>query len=251
MSCASTSSAAATAARALTSRAASCKQIGAAALPARRRPVRAAATVRAGALGDPPVPVAVRTAQGQVMDCFSALMMNRIIFIGERIDEDTATRVCAELLALQYDDPKKDIRIFLNCTAGTQYCVQTILDMMEYIQSKGVDISVVGMGCVAGPPAMLLAAGAKGKRLAMPSCRIILSQPLGGLSGTSYEVKIQAMELSRNARMQVAVFAKYTGKSFEDMGEFLVRDSYMSPQEAMELNLIDGMIDVNEVKRAR
>jgi ATP-dependent Clp protease protease subunit len=98
---------------------------------------------------------------------------------------------------------------------------------------------------------MLLAAGAKGKRLAMPSCRIILSQPLGGLSGTSYEVKIQAMELSRNARMQVAVFAKYTGKSFEDMGEFLVRDSYMSPQEAMELNLIDGMIDVNEVKKAR
>jgi ATP-dependent Clp protease protease subunit len=118
MSCASTSSAAATAARALTSRAASSKQIGAAALPARRRPVRAAATVRAGALGDPPVPVAVRTAQGQVMDCFSALMMNRIIFIGERIDEDTATRVCAELLALQYDDPKKDIRIFLNCTSG-------------------------------------------------------------------------------------------------------------------------------------
>ena len=85
----------------------------------------------------------------------------------------------------------------------------------------------------------------------MPSCRIILSQPLGGLSGTSYEVKIQAMELSRNARMQVAVFAKYTGKSFEDMGEFLVRDSYMSPQEAMELNLIDGLIDVNEVKKAR
>lgn len=125
------------------------------------------------------------------------------------------------------------------------------MDMMEYIQSKGVDISVVGMGCVAGPPAMLLAAGAKGKRLAMPSCRIILSQPLGGLSGTSYEVKIQAMELSRNARMQVAVFAKYTGKSFEDMGEFLVRDSYMSPQEAMELNLIDGLVDVNEVKRAR
>ena len=103
MSCASTSSTAATAARALTSRAASSKQIGGAARPARRRPVRAAATVRAGAMGDPPVPVAVRTAQGQMMDCFSALMMNRIIFIGERIDEDTATRVCAELLALQYD----------------------------------------------------------------------------------------------------------------------------------------------------
>ena len=245
MSCASTSSAAATAARALTSRAASCKQIGAAALPARRRPVRAAATVRAGAMGDPPVPVAVRTAQGQVMDCFSALMMNRIIFIGERIDEDTATRVCAELLALQYDDPTKDIRIFLNCTSGTQYCVTTILDMMEYVSC---DVSVIGMGCVAGPPAMILAAGAKGKRLAYPSARIILSQPLGGLSGTSYEVRIQAKELSRNARSQVAFFSKFTGVPFDEMGEYLVRDSYMSPEEAMKLNIIDGTLSVNEEK---
>ena len=83
------------------------------------------------------------------------------------------------------------------------------------------------------------------------SCRIILSQPLGGLSGTSYEVRIQAKELSRNARMQVAVFAKFTGKSFDEMGEYLVRDSYMSPQEAKELNLIDGVIGVNEAKKAR
>ena len=207
-------------------------------------------TIRAQKLNDGVVPVGVQTTHGP-MGVQSALLLDRIIILGDRIDEDVAVRTCAELLALSYEDPEKDIRIFLNCTAGTQYCVQTILDMMEYIQSKGVDISVVGMGCVAGPPAMLLAAGAKGKRLAMPSCRIILSQPLGGLSGTSYEVKIQAMELSRNARMQVAVFAKYTGKSFEDMGEFLVRDSYMSPQEAMELNLIDGLVDVNEVKKAR
>jgi ATP-dependent Clp protease protease subunit len=179
------------------------------------------------------------------MDCFSALMMNRIIFIGERIDEDTATRVCAELLALQYDDPKKDIRIFLNCTSGTQYCVTTILDMMAYVKC---DVSVIGMGCVAGPPAMILAAGAKGKRLAYPSARIILSQPLGGLSGTSYEVRIQAKELSRNARSQVAFFAKFTGKPFEEIGEYLVRDSYMDPEEAMKLNIIDGTLSVNEEK---
>jgi hypothetical protein len=98
--------------------------------------------------------------------------------------------------------------------------------MMEYVSC---DVSVIGMGCVAGPPAMILAAGAKGKRLAYPSARIILSQPLGGLSGTSYEVRIQAKELSRNARSQVAFFSKFTGVPFEEIGEYLVRDSYMSP----------------------
>ena len=241
----------ATATRALTSRrAASSKQIRTAAIGKNtRRPVRTSATTtKAGSLGDPPVPVAVRTAQGQMIDCFSALMMNRIIFIGDRIDEDVATRVCAELLALQYDDPTKDIRIFLNCTNGTQYCVTTILDMMEYISC---DISVVALGCVAGPPAMILAGATKGKRMAYPSARIILSQPLGGLSGTSYEVRIQAKELSRNARTQVAFFSKFTEKPFEEIGEYLVRDSYMSPTEAIELNLIDSILSVNEEKIER
>ena len=140
-----------------------------------RRARAAMRSIRAQKLNDGVVPVAVNTTHGP-MGLTSALLLDRIIIIGDRIDEDVATRVCAELLALSYEDPDKDIRLFVNATAGTQYCVQTILDMMEYIQSKGVDISVVGMGCVAGPPAMLLAAGTKGKRLAMPSCRIILSQ---------------------------------------------------------------------------
>lgn len=207
-----------------------------------------AVSVVAGRMGDPPVNVVVRTAQGEMIDCFDALLRNRIIFIGDRIDESVANKVCAELLALQYEDPKADIKIFLNSTAGTQYCVTTILDMMDYVSC---DVSVVGMGCVAGPPAMLLAGAAKGKRLAYPSARIILSQPLGGLSGTSYEVRIQAKELSRNARVQVAFFAKFTGKSFEEMGEFLVRDSYMSPEEAMKENLIDAIVGVNKMKLAR
>jgi|Transcript_1220 ATP-dependent Clp protease protease subunit len=248
MSCASTSSASATACRALTSRrCASSEHIGLAAIPKNRGLTRARArvSIRAGGEGDPPVPVAVRTSSGQTIDCMSALMMNRIIFIGDRIDENVATRVCAELLALQYDDPKKDIRIFLNCVNGTQYCVTTILDMMAYVSC---DVSVIAMGCVAGPPAMILAGATKGKRMAYPSARIILSQPLGGLSGTSYEVRIQAKELSRNARMQVAFFAKFTEKPFEEIGEYLVRDSYMSPTEAIELNLIDSILSVNTDK---
>lgn len=109
----------------------------------------------------------------------------------------------------------------------------------------------MGMGCVAGPPALLLAGATKGKRFAYPSARIILSQPLGGLGGTSYEVRIQAKELNRNARVQVALFSKFTGMSFDDMGANLTRDSYLSPEEAMEMNLIDGVIGKNEVKLAR
>mmetsp|Transcript_4623 Transcript_4623/g.7275 ORF Transcript_4623/g.7275 Transcript_4623/m.7275 type:complete len:256 (-) Transcript_4623:210-977(-) len=209
---------------------------------------RAAVEVVAGSMGDPPVNVVVQTARGEVIDCMSALMRNRIIFIGDRIDENVATRICAELLALQYEDPRADIKIFLNCTSGTQYCVTTILDMMDYVSP---DISVIAMGCVAGPPALLLAGATKGKRFAYPSARIILSQPLGGLAGTSYEVRIQAKELSRNARVQVALFAQFTGRSFDDMGQNLTRDTYMSPTEAITEGLIDGVIGLNEVKLAR
>jgi len=195
---------------------------------------------RRGAPPDPPVQVVVQDATtGEQMDLTTALMKNRIIFLGERIDENTALRVCAELLALQFEDPRADIKIFLNCIAGTQYCVTTILDMIQYISC---DVSVVAMGCVAGPPALLLAGATKGKRFALPSARIILSQPLGGLAGDSFAVRIQAKELSRNARSQVAFFAQFTGKTFDDMGEYLVRDTYMSAAEAVEVGIIDAVV---------
>ena len=124
----------------------------AAAKPCRAR-AAAMPTIRAQKLNYGVVPVGVQTTHGP-MGVQSALLLDRIIILGDRIDEDVAVRTCAELLALSYEDPEKDIRIFLNCTAGTQYCVQTILDMMEYIQSKGVDISVVGMPRPASPRAL-------------------------------------------------------------------------------------------------
>jgi len=198
--------------------------------------------VRAGAMpvrASSVVPVTVQGPNGQQMGLGSFLTKNRIIFIGERIDENTAMTVCASLMALEYDSPEEDIKIYINCTAGTQYCVQTILDFMDSVRPN---ISTVAFGCVAGPPTLILAAGAKGRRYAMPNSRIILSQPLGGLSGTSIEVKIQAKELNRNTRVQVALLSKYAGISSDRAEEFMARDYYMTPKEAMEVGVIDGVI---------
>ena len=181
------------------------------------------------------------------MDCFSALMRDRIIFIQDRIDENVASQVCAELLALQYEDPTADIRIFLNCTAGTQYCVTTILDMMDYISC---DVSVLGMGCVAGPPAMLLAGATKGKRLSLPSTRIILSQPLGGLRHV-----LRGAHPGQGAEPQRAlagcVLQQVPRVSRSRRWESTWCATHMSPQEAMEINLIDGLIGVNDAKTSR
>ena len=99
--------------------------------------------------------------------------------------------------------------MWVNCVAGTQYCVTAILDTMQYVSCP---VSTVALGCVAGPPVMLVAGGDKGKRYGMTNSRIILSQPLGGLAGTSIEVKIQAIELNRNAKAQAAFIAKFSGQ---------------------------------------
>lgn len=188
---------------------------------------------------DPVVPVFVPGPDGRPMSLMNFLVQNRIIFLGSRIDENTAMNVCASLLALEYENPEEDIKLYINCNAGTQYCVMSILDMMETVKP---DVSTVAFGCVAGPPTLLLAAGAKGKRYAMQNSRIILSQPLGGLSGTSLEVKIQAQELNRNTRVQVGMLSKYAGLSMEKAEELMARDFYMNPEQAIELGIIDGKI---------
>ena len=213
---------------------------------ARRAVAAGAGSVRAGRLGDTPVGVVVRTPAGEVMDCFSALMRDRIIFIQDRIDENVASQVCAELLALQYEDPTADIRIFLNCTAGTQYCVTTILDMMDYISCDALRHR---HGLRRGSPRHAPRRRHQGKRLSLPSTRIILSQP--SAVSPARPTSAHPGQGAEPHAPQVAFFSKFTGKPFEEMGEYLVRDSYMSPQEAMEINLIDGLIGVNEAKTSR
>ena len=191
---------------------------------------------RAVTSGPETVPVAVALGDGRMADVFEALASERIVFLGQRIDENVALDACARLLALEAEDPEGEIRIWVNCVAGTQYCVTAILDMMEYVSCP---ISTVALGCVAGPPVMLVAAGDKGKRYGTQSARMVLSQPLGGLAGTSIEVKIQAKELNRNAKAQVGFIARYTGKDADELEAMMARDTYMGVQEAIDFGLLD------------
>lgn len=191
---------------------------------------------RAVTSGPETVPVTVALGDGRMADVFGALASERIVFLGQRIDENVALDACARLLALEAEDPEGEIRIWVNCVAGTQYCVTAILDMMEYVSCP---ISTVALGCVAGPPVMLVAAGDKGKRYGTQSARMVLSQPLGGLAGTSIEVKIQAKELNRNAKAQVGFIARYTGKDADELEAMMARDTYMGVQEAIDFGLLD------------
>ena len=196
-------------------------------------------TTRARAMtrsGPETVPVVVPDGRGGATDVFGALSSERIVFLGSRIDENVAMDACARLLALEAEDPDAEIRVWVNCVAGTQYCVTAILDTMQYVSCP---VSTVALGCVAGPPVMLVAGGDKGKRYGMTNSRIILSQPLGGLSGTSIEVKIQATELNRNAKAQAAFIAKFSGQDVDELEAMMARDTYMGVQEAIDFGLLD------------
>lgn len=191
--------------------------------------------------GPETVPIVVPLGDGsQQQDLFTFLVNNRIVFIGERIDEDSTAIIVAQMLALESEAPNEPITLYINATAGTQYCVVAIVDAMEMITCP---VKTVAMGCVAGPPLMILAAGTKGERYSMKSARMILAQPLGGLSGTSVEVKLQALELNRNAKAQSAFIAKYTGQDYEELRGLMTRDTYFGAQEAIDFGLIDHIIE--------
>jgi len=191
--------------------------------------------------GPETVPIVVPLGDGsQQQDLFTFLVNNRIVFIGERIDEDSTAIIVAQMLALESEAPNEPITLYINATAGTQYCVVAIVDAMEMITCP---VKTVAMGCVAGPPLMILAAGTKGERYSMKSARMILAQPLGGLSGTSVEVKLQALELNRNAKAQSAFIAKYTGQDYEELRGLMTRDTYFGAQEAIDFGLIDHIVE--------
>ena len=191
--------------------------------------------------GPETVPIVVPLGDGsQQQDLFTFLVNNRIVFIGERIDEDSTAIIVAQMLALESEAPNEPITLYINATAGTQYCVVAIVDAMEMITCP---VKTVAMGCVAGPPLMILAAGTKGERYSMKSARMILAQPLGGLSGTSVEVKLQALELNRNAKAQSAFIAKYTGQDYEELRGLMTRDTYFGAKEAIDFGLIDHIVE--------
>jgi ATP-dependent Clp protease protease subunit len=172
-------------------------------------------------------------------DLYSRLLRDRIIFIGTPIDDTIANLVSAQMLFLESEDPEKDINLYINSPGGDITGLLAIYDVMKYIKS---DVSTFCFGQAASAAAVLLGAGAKGKRFALPHARILLHQPWGGVGGQASDIEIQAREILRMKDMLNAMLASDTGQSAERVNKDTDRDFIMSSEEAVEYGLIDEVI---------
>ena len=172
------------------------------------------------------------------MDVFSRLMMDRIIFLGTQVDDYTANVIQAQLLYLDSSDPGKDISIYINSPGGSVYAGLGIYDTMQFIKP---DVSTICLGMAASMGAFLLAAGAKGKRFALPNSRIMIHQPSGGTNGTAADIEIQAKEILELRSRLNTILSEHTGQSIEKIAVDTERDNFMSSAQAVEYGIIDGV----------
>ena len=169
-------------------------------------------------------------------DIYSRLLKDRIIFVGTAIDETVANSIIAQLLYLEAEDPEKDIIMYINSPGGVITSGMAIYDTMQYIKP---DVQTVCIGQAASMGALLLTAGAKGKRFALENSRVMIHQPLGGARGQATDIQIQAKEILKMKDMTSGIIARHTGKSMEDVLRDTERDNFMSSDEALEYGLID------------
>ena len=172
-------------------------------------------------------------------DIFSRLLRERIIFLGEEIDDDLANSVVAQLLVLDSENPEKDIMMYINSHGGVITAGLAIYDTMKHIRA---DVATICLGEAASMGAFLLSAGTKGKRMALPSARIMIHQPLGGARGQATDIEIEAKEILRMKKELNTLLAEHTGQSVEKIYEDTERDNYMSAQQAVEYGLIDKVL---------
>ena len=172
-------------------------------------------------------------------DIYSRLLKDRIIFLGEEVNETTASLVVAQLLFLESEDPGKDIQLYINSPGGMVTAGMAIYDTMQYIKC---DVSTICIGLAASMGAFLLAGGAKGKRYALPNAEIMIHQPSGGAKGQATEIEIAAENILKTKKRLNEILAENTGKPYEVIAADTERDNYMSAQEAVEYGLIDSII---------
>ena len=172
-------------------------------------------------------------------DIYSRLLKDRIIFLGEEVNETTASLVVAQLLFLESEDPNKDIHLYINSPGGMVTAGLAIYDTMQYIKC---DVSTICIGLAASMGAFLLAGGAKGKRYALSNAEIMIHQPSGGAKGQATEIQIAAENILKTKKRLNEILAANTGKSYETIAADTERDNYMSAQEAAEYGLIDSVI---------
>ena len=188
--------------------------------------------------------VVEQTGRGErSYDIYSRLLKDRIIFLGEEVNETTASIVVAQLLFLESEDPNKDISFYINSPGGSISDGMAIYDTMKYIKC---DVSTVCIGMAASMGAFLLAGGAKGKRFALPNAEIMIHQPLGGTQGQATEIEIAAKHILRTKEKLNRMLAENTGKDYETICADTERDNWKSAEEACEYGLIDKVITFHE-----
>ncbi len=181
-------------------------------------------------------------------DIYSRLLEDRIVFLQGPIDDHSANLVVAQLLFLESKDPDRDVQLFINSPGGVITAGLAIYDTMQYIHC---DISTICVGQAASMATVLLAAGTKGKRLALPSSRIHLHQPLGGAQGQAVDVKIHAEELLKARERLNRILAQHTGQPLEKIEKDTDRDFFMSPEQALQYGLIDEIIVSRKLQKMR
>lgn len=172
-------------------------------------------------------------------DIYSRLLKDRIIFLGGEVTDDEANLIVAQMLFLEADDPDKDISLYINSPGGSINAGMAIYDTMQYIRC---DVSTICIGMAASMGAFLLAAGAKGKRRALPNGEILIHQPLGGARGQATEVAIHAEQLIKTREKMNKILAERTGQTVEQIALDTERDHYMTAEEALKYGLIDEII---------
>lgn len=189
----------------------------------------------------PLIPMVVeQTARGErAYDIYSRLLKDNIIFVGSAIDDDVANLVIAQLLFLEAEDPEKDIQLYINSPGGSVTAGLAILDTMRYIRP---DVSTLCIGQAMSMGAVLLAAGEKGKRLALPNSRIMIHQPHGGIQGTASDIEIHAKEILRLRERLIDLLASYTDKTPEQINADADRDFVLTAEAAVEYGIVDQVI---------
>ena len=176
----------------------------------------------------------------RAFDIYSRLLKERIIFLGEEVNEHTANLVVAQMLHLAYEDPKKEINFYINSPGGVVYDGLAIIDTMNYIKP---DVVTIGIGMQASMGAVLLAAGAKGKRIALPNSRVMIHQPHGGTQGVMTDMEISLKEGIRTKQKLVDLMAQYTGQKKDKVAADMERDFWMDAEEALKYGIVDKIIE--------
>jgi ATP-dependent Clp protease protease subunit len=196
----------------------------------------------------PLIPMVIeQSARGErSFDIYSRLLRDRIIFLGHEIDDDFANLVIAQMLFLEAEDPEKDIALYINSPGGSVTAGLAIYDTMQYVRP---DVATICLGQAASMAAWLLASGARGKRMALPNARIMIHQPMGGVSGQATDIDIHAREILKLRERMNELLAAHTGKPIAEIARDTERDYHLSGAEALAYGLVDRVVEHREVPK--